>query len=165
MNDSLAVHGFVATKPRHLVTNEGLPITSFRLVTTRRRYNRQTSTWESADTNWYTVSAFRQLARNIVGCVSKGDPVIVSGRLSVREWEGERSGVTVEIEADSVGHDLVWGSSAFVRTVERPTAPAQHGDDAAEGGATVRDAPDAARHDDRTAQPDSETGDTAVEAA
>ena len=122
MSDSLAVHGFVATRPRHLVTEDGLPITSFRLVTTRRRFNRQTSAWESVDTNWYTVSAFRQLARNVASCVTKGDPVIVSGRLSVREWEGERSGVTVEIEADAVGHDLGWGNSSFSRTVERGSA-------------------------------------------
>ena len=140
MSDSLAVHGFVATQPRHLVTDEGLPITSFRLVTTRRRFNRQTSAWESVDTNWYTVSAFRQLARNIAGCVTKGDPVIVSGRLSVREWEGERSGVTVEIEADAVGHDLGWGSSTFARSIERAstrTAPAEHTED---GAADTRDA-------------------------
>jgi single-strand DNA-binding protein len=137
MSDSLAVHGFVATRPRHLVTEDGLPITSFRLVTTRRRFNRQTSAWESVDTNWYTVSAFRQLARNVASCVTKGDPVIVSGRLSVREWEGERSGVTVEIEADAVGHDLGWGNSSFSRTVERGsagTAPGENADTETTGG-------------------------------
>jgi single-strand DNA-binding protein len=140
MSDSLAVHGFVATRPRHLVTEEGLPITSFRLVTTRRRFNRQTSTWESVDTNWYTVSAFRQLARNIASCVTKGDPVIVSGRLSVREWEGERSGVTVEIEADAVGHDLGWGNSAFSRTIERVSDRTPSGTADESGGAASAEA-------------------------
>jgi single-strand DNA-binding protein len=43
---------------------------------------------------------------------------VVSGRLKVRDWDnGERSGTSVEIEADSLGHDLVWGTTQFSRTV------------------------------------------------
>ncbi|MBJ7281217.1 MAG: hypothetical protein JHD31_05065, partial [Rhodoluna sp.] len=42
----------------------------------------------------------------------------VMGRLRVRDWDnGERAGTSVEIEAETLGHDLVWGSSTFVRTV------------------------------------------------
>jgi single-strand DNA-binding protein len=120
MNDSLSTRGFVATTPNHLVTGEGLPITTFRLATTRRKFNRSTKSWENGDTNWFTVTAFRQLAINVAACISKGDPVMVSGRLSVREWENEeRSGIVVEIDADSVGHDLGWGSSAFTRTIRQ----------------------------------------------
>jgi single-strand DNA-binding protein len=120
MNDSLSTRGFVATTPNHLVTSEGLPITTFRLATTRRKFNRSTKSWENGDTNWFTVTAFRQLAINVAACISKGDPVMVSGRLSVREWENEdRSGIVVEIDADSVGHDLGWGSSAFTRTIRQ----------------------------------------------
>ncbi len=136
MNDSLSVHGFVATEPRHLVTDEGLPITSFRLVTTRRRFNRQTSAWENGDTNWYTVSAFRQLAVNVAACVTKGQPVLVSGRLSLREWEGERAGMTAEIEADAVGHDLGWGSATFTRSVERTPLRTESAEEEADAGSS-----------------------------
>lgn len=115
MSETVAVRGFVATEPRHLVTEGGLPITSFRLVTTRRRYNRQSSSWEDGGSNWYTVSAFRRLAVSAADCVSKGDPVLVSGRLCLREWTGEKQGMTVEIEAESIGHDLTWGRSEFTR--------------------------------------------------
>jgi single-strand DNA-binding protein len=125
MNDSLSTRGFVATTPNHLVTSEGLPITTFRLATTRRKFNRTTKSWENGDTNWFTVTAFRQLAINVAACISKGDPVMVSGRLSVREWENEdRSGIVVEIDADSVGHDLGWGSSAFTRTIRQSSGEA-----------------------------------------
>lgn len=116
MSDTVAVRGFVATEPRHLVTEGGLPITSFRLVTTRRRYNRQAATWEDGGSNWYTVSAFRKLALSTADCIAKGDPVLVSGRLCVREWAGEKQGMTVEIEAESIGHDLALGRSAFTRS-------------------------------------------------
>jgi len=124
MNDSLSTRGFVATAPNHIRTNEGLPITTFRLATTRRRFDKETATWVNADTNWFTVTAFRQLAVNVATSVKKGDPVVVSGRLSVREWEnGDRSGTVVEIDAEAVGHDLAWGSSNFSRTIKNVADP------------------------------------------
>ena len=122
MSDTVAVRGFVATEPRHLVTEAGLPITSFRLVTTRRRYNRQASAWEDGGHNWYTVSAFRKLALGAAGSIAKGDPVLVAGRIQLREWTGDKQGVTVEIEADAIGHDLAWGSSRFTRSSGGPAA-------------------------------------------
>lgn len=121
MSDTVAVRGFVASQPRHLVTEGGLPITSFRLVTTRRRYNRQEASWEDAESNWYTVSSFRRLALSAADCIAKGDPVLVSGRLCLREWTGDKPGMTVEIEADSIGHDLTWGRSAFTRAATGET--------------------------------------------
>ena len=49
---------------------------------------------------------------------AKGDRIIVTGKLRVRDWDnGERTGTSVEIEADSIGHDLSWGSAKFTRTV------------------------------------------------
>lgn len=118
MSEQITVAGLVATTPRHLVTQDGLPITSFRLASSHRRFDRSTSKWVDGETNWFTVTAFRQLAINSAGSVSKGDRVMVTGKLRVRDWDnGERAGTSVEIEADGMGHDLTWGSSVFTRTV------------------------------------------------
>lgn len=118
MSEVISVSGLVATTPRHLVTQDGLPITSFRLAASHRRFDRAQNKWVDGETNWFTVTTFRQLAINAAGSVSKGDRVIVSGKLRVRDWDnGERAGTSVEIEGDSLGHDLCWGSSVFTRTV------------------------------------------------
>ncbi len=118
MFDSFSVTGLVATTPRHLVTQDGLPITSFRLAASTKKFDKQTNRWADGETNWFTVTSFRQLAINSATSVSKGDRVVVMGRLRVRDWDnGERAGTSVEIEAETLGHDLVWGSSTFVRTV------------------------------------------------
>jgi len=123
MTDAITVTGLVATTPRHLVTSEGLPITSFRLASTQRRYDRGAQKWIDGETNWYTVTAFRQLAVNVVGSVNKGQRVVVSGKLRVRDWEsGDRAGTTVEIDADALGHDLAWGTSVFTRSVASTVA-------------------------------------------
>jgi len=112
------VAGLVATTPRHLVTQDGLPITSFRLAASHRRFDRSQNKWVDGETNWFTVTSFRQLAINSAGSISKGDRVMVFGKLRVRDWDnGERAGTSVEVEADNVGHDLCWGSSVFTRTV------------------------------------------------
>ncbi len=118
MTDTIFLTGVVATSPRHVTTNEGLAITSFRLASSQRRYDRALSKWVDGETNWFTVSSFRNLATNAAGSVVKGDRVVVTGRLRVRDWENsDRSGTNVEIEADALGHDLTWGTSVYTRHV------------------------------------------------
>ena len=118
MSESFTVSGLVATTPRHLVTQEGLPITSFRLASSKRRFDRTKKIWVEGETNWFTITSFRQLAINSAASISKGDRVVVSGKLKVRDWDnGERSGTSLEIDAESLGHDLVWGTAEFSRTV------------------------------------------------
>ncbi len=133
MTDTITLTGLVATAPRHVVTNEGLTISSFRLASAQRRFDRAQERWIDVDTNWYTITAFRQLAVNCAGSIKKGDRVVVTGRLKIREWEnGERTGTTVDIEADAIGHDLSWGTSAFSRTISSsravPAAPSADDD-------------------------------------
>jgi single-strand DNA-binding protein len=118
MTDSITITGFVATPPRHVVTEAGLKITSFRLASNQRRFDRQQNQWVDGETNWYTVSSFRQLAENTASSVKKGERVIVTGRVRVRDWTGEqKSGTTIEVEADALGHDLTWGQSTFARRI------------------------------------------------
>jgi single-strand DNA-binding protein len=118
MSESFTVSGLVATTPRHLVTQEGLPITSFRLASSKRRFDKTKKIWVEGDTNWFTITSFRQLAINSAASISKGDRIVVSGKLKIRDWDnGERSGTSVEVDAESLGHDLVWGTAEFSRTV------------------------------------------------
>jgi single-strand DNA-binding protein len=118
MSESFTVSGLVATTPRHLVTQEGLPITSFRLASSKRRFDKTKKIWVEGETNWFTITSFRQLAINSAASISKGDRILVAGRLKVRDWDnGERSGTSVEVDAESLGHDLVWGTAEFSRTV------------------------------------------------
>lgn len=118
MTEQITTTGLIATTPRHLVTQDGLPITSFRLASSQRRFDRNQSKWVDGETNWYTVTAFRELAINAAGSLNKGDRILVTGTLRIRDWDnGERAGTSVEVEATAIGHDLTWGSSDFTRTV------------------------------------------------
>jgi single-strand DNA-binding protein len=122
MSDIITLTGVVATIPRAITTSEGLAITSFRLASTQRRFDRAQEKWVDGDTNWYTVTTFRQLASNAAVSVKKGERVVVTGRLRIRDWEsGDKAGTNIDVEADAIGHDLSWGTAAFSRnTVSAP---------------------------------------------
>lgn len=116
MSDNITLRGLVATSPRHITTESGLEVTSFRLASTTRKLDSETGVWVDSDANWFTVSAFRQLAANISQSISKGERVVVTGRIKVRDWDnGERSGTSVEVEASAIGHDLTFGTATFER--------------------------------------------------
>ena len=116
MTDQLTLTGLIATTPRHIVTSAGLAITSFRLASQQRWFDRKVGRWSDGETNWYTVTAFRDLAVNASQSLQKGDRVVTVGRLKVRDWSNDdRSGTSVEIEADSLGHDLYWGVTDYTK--------------------------------------------------
>lgn len=78
MTELVTISGLVATTPRHLITQDGLPITSFRLASSHRRFDREQNKWIDGETNWFTITGFRQLAINLSTSVQKGERVIVS---------------------------------------------------------------------------------------
>jgi len=118
MTDTITLTGLVATQPRHIVTSEGLAITSFRLASNQRRFDRGQNAWVDGDTNWYTITAFRQLGVHAASSLEKGQRVIVRGRVRIRDWEsGEKNGTSIEIDAEAIGHDLSWGRATFTRSV------------------------------------------------
>lgn len=125
MTDNITVRGFVASEIRSSTTPGGVATASFRLGSTDRRYDRASSTWVDGNTNWFTVQGYRQLAGNMGCSIKKGQRVIIVGRLKMRSWEKEgRIYHVAEIDAESVGHDLMWGSANFIRTAGNNSQPA-----------------------------------------
>lgn len=114
MTEIITVVGNIATDPEQRSIAEGVAVTSFRLASTHRRFDRASSSWVDAYTNYFTVSAFRSLGAHAYSSLHRGERVVVSGRLRLREWDnGTRRGMTAEIDADSIGHDLLWGVTSY----------------------------------------------------
>ncbi|MCY7396212.1 MAG: single-stranded DNA-binding protein [Nocardioides sp.] len=117
----------------------GSPVASFRLACTPRRFNRRTEEWFDADTQWYTVNAWRALGDNCALSLRRGDPVVVHGKLSAQTWTSSANTevTTFEVEAAFVGHDLNRGTSTFVKTprsqaeADVPATPAPVGESVA----------------------------------
>lgn len=96
-----------------------VPVASFRVACTPRRYQKKTDEWVDGDTQWYTVNAWRSLAENCGRSLRRGDPVVVHGKLNAQVWTNS-AGIEVtsfEVEAFFVGHDLNRGVGQFTRSV------------------------------------------------
>lgn len=118
MTTSITVVGTIATEPKLITPVSGTTLCSFRLASDERRYDKEKKEWIEGNTNWFGVVAFRTIATHAHESFHKGDRVIVSGRLRMRSWEKEdRRGISVEIEADAIGHDVRWGVSKFEKRV------------------------------------------------
>jgi single-strand DNA-binding protein len=134
MNETLVtVVGNVATEPETHVTATGVSMTRFRLATTARRWDAERGAWADGSTSFFTVRAWRNLAGNVKESVGLGEPLLVQGRLRVREEEKEgRRYLSAEIEAVAVGHDLARGVARFARGTAAPAGrPGQRAEPAA----------------------------------
>lgn len=121
-NDIVTISGNIGNDPTKNQTRAGKPVINFRVGSTHRYLDQRTGEWVETATNWYAVSAFGNLAEHAKASLHRGDAVIVTGRLKVKEWEANgKKGIDVEIVADAIGHDLNWGTSGFARR-QRPAA-------------------------------------------
>ena len=113
--------GNVATPPKTAVTNNGHVVTSFRLASSVRRWDKVHREYVDDDPSFVTITCWRRLAENVSSSVSKGQPVVAYGRLKIKEWERDgRKGTTAEMEASSLGHDLNLGTSMWARSERKP---------------------------------------------
>ncbi|GAA1971891.1 hypothetical protein GCM10009798_36160 [Nocardioides panacihumi] len=141
MNDTnITVQGFVGGTVS-LKKAGDTEVATFRLGCTPRYFNRRTGEWVDAETQWYTVNAWRGMARNVAGSLVKGDAVSVVGRLNVSTWAAQDGSerLTLEIEATTVGHDLRHGTSRLARN-EKPQREEAVAAEAATAGEPQADA-------------------------
>jgi single-strand DNA-binding protein len=128
--NNLVLIGNLVDAPEVKVTPAGSARASFRVASTERRRDAAAGTWTDGPSVFVQVTCWRRLAENVANSLSKGDRVIVCGRL--RQWVAEKDGVrrTVhEIEADAVGPDLQRGMASIARPRSGSgTAEADNGD-------------------------------------
>ena len=101
LNKMLAI-GNLGTDPEMRYLPSGVPVTSFRLATTRRYTASDGERRE--ETEWFTVNAWRNLAELCNQYLTKGRRVYVEGRLNSRSWQGQdgQTRFNNEITADQV---------------------------------------------------------------
>jgi single stranded DNA-binding protein len=137
VNDAMiTVVGWVAQDPRFEILESGTPLLSLRIGSTPRRYDRELGQWRDDEPMFLTANCWRALADNLQHCgLKRGDPVIVTGRLRIREYskEGQRR-FNAQVEATTVGHDLSRGIAKFQRSQRTGglTEDRRHADDVAD---------------------------------
>jgi len=135
--------GRVGSDVDYKAITDKFSVASFRMACTPRI--QRDGEWRDDETTWVSVRCARSLAEGVKCSLSKGDPVVVAGKLRTHTWV-DADGVEHEqlrIDASTVGHDLAHGTSRF----RRLTRPVDSGDAAHAGQAAPECAPDTSEED------------------
>jgi single-strand DNA-binding protein len=100
--------GNLVDDPELRFTQSGAAVAKFRLASTPRTFDRQTSEWKDGESLFLTCNVWRQAAENVAESLQRGMRVIVQGRLKQRSYEtreGEKRTV-YEVEVDELGPSL-----------------------------------------------------------
>lgn len=104
---SITIVGRAATNPMVASGAGGADRVTLRVVSTERRFDEATGSWVDGDEFGANVVCWRAVAAGVLKTVRKGDPVVVTGRISTRRFE--RNGVTeyfTDAKADTLGFDV-----------------------------------------------------------
>ena len=116
-DNAIVLVGNLVDDPELRFTPQGVAVANFRMAVSRRVPDGNGG-WKDADTSFFRVNCWRQLAENVAESLTRGSRTMVSGRLKMRQWEtqeGEKRSV-VEIEADEVGPSLKWATAKVEKT-------------------------------------------------
>lgn len=117
MANYISLRGFVSSDITMSTTDSGLVIAKFRMGSNTRQQHPVTNQWVDGKTNWFQVSAFRALATNAMISIHKGNRIVLTGKLKVTSYlrKDGTPGNGVDIEADSIGLDLNFGTVTYHR--------------------------------------------------
>lgn len=117
-DNEITVAGNLTREPELRFTAGGTATCGFG-VAVNRRYQ-QNGEWVDAPTNFFNVTVWGQYGENVAASLSKGDRVLVKGRLDFRKYQN-KDGVEVtthDIVADEVCPSLKYATAQISR-IER----------------------------------------------
>ena len=82
--------GNLVDDPELRFTNNGIAVANMRVAVTQRI--QQDGEWRDGDTSFLKVNVWRSQAEHLADSLSKGDRVMVTGRLRQRSWETPEGG-------------------------------------------------------------------------
>jgi len=112
--------GNLVDDPELRFTPSGAAVAKFRIASTPRVYDRDTSEWRDGDSLFLTCSVWRQAAENAAESLQRGTRVIVQGRLKQRSYD-DREGVkrtVYELDVDELGVSLKNASAKVTKNAK-----------------------------------------------
>lgn len=127
MSAGITLTGRLVADPELKFTAKGDAVCNLRVVTSGRR--KTDAGWQDVDTTFWQVAAWRQLGENVAESLTKGDQVVIVGKVKSREWQDNDGNKRTawEVDAQHVAVDLS-RATAKVQRVTRD-APSVAADD------------------------------------
>lgn len=123
--------GNVTREPEIRFTKSGTALAKFGLAHNERRFNKESNDWDE-QVHFFDIACWKSLAENVGKSISKGDRIVVVGRLDHQTWESEEGDKRskVEIVANEVSPSLMWAEVTISKnersdgtTSSRPSKP------------------------------------------
>jgi single-strand DNA-binding protein len=127
---TLTVIGNLTAAPELRFTPSGIAVANLTVASTPRYFDKQAQQWADGDTLFMRVTVWRQLAENAAESLSRGDRVIVSGRLRQKTYEtaeGDKR-TNLELHADELAPSLRHATAKVIRAA-RAAAGSGGGED------------------------------------
>ncbi|MDX2538610.1 single-stranded DNA-binding protein [Streptomyces scabiei] len=104
----ITIVGNLVDDPELRFTPSGVAVAKFRIASTPRVFDKQTSEWKDGESLFLTCSVWRKAAENVAESLTRGVRVIVQGRLKQRSYEDKEQvkRTVYEIDVDEVGPTL-----------------------------------------------------------
>jgi len=120
----ITVVGNLTDDPELKFTPSGAPVANFTVASTPRTFDKQTNEWKDGDALFLRCAAWRQLAENVAESLTKGQRVIVTGALRVRQFERQdgSKGTSVEMNVDEVGPSLKFATAKVTKATRSGNA-------------------------------------------
>ena len=115
---NITLVGNLTNDPELKFTPSGAAVANFTVASTPRTFDRQTNEWKDGEALFIRCDAWRQLAENVASSLQKGQRVIVTGALKVRNYERQdgSKGTSVEMTVDEIGPSLKFATASVTRT-------------------------------------------------
>ena len=104
----ITIIGNLTADPELRFTPSGAAVANFTVASTPRTFDRNANEWKDGEALFLRCNLWREAAENVAESLTKGNRVIVSGRLKQRSYddrEGNKSTV-VELEVEEIGPSL-----------------------------------------------------------
>ncbi|MGV9367089.1 single-stranded DNA-binding protein [Amycolatopsis sp. NPDC003731] len=122
---TITIIGNLTADPELRFTNAGAAVANFTVASTPRTFNRATGEWEDGEALFMRCTIWKQAAENVAESLTRGDRVVVQGRLQQRSFEtkeGEKRTV-MELTVDEIGPSLRYATAAVTKNAKATVNP------------------------------------------
>lgn len=117
---TITVVGNLTSEPELRFVASGAGVANFTIVSTPRTFDKQSNSWKDGDPLFLRCNIWRQSAEHVAESLTRGDRVIVQGRLRQRSYDtkSDEKRTVLELEVDEIGASLKF-ATVKVSKVER----------------------------------------------
>lgn len=117
--------GILVTNPETRITSTGDVVATFIVAATDGRHDPTTGEWSDRGTTLLRCTIGHAAAENVVGSLTTGVRVLITGMLRQREWETTDSDqrYAYEVDVTEIGASLKSARVTVTRTIPETTSP------------------------------------------